>query len=76
MEIHGQVIAPNIRFGIPNGIDTSDILDRAETATMPDLNDEDVVASGDGLITVNEVMAAMLAKIKELSERIEELEGN
>jgi hypothetical protein len=76
VEIHGQVIAPNIRFGIPNGIDTSDILDRAETATMPDLNDEDVVASGDGLITVNEVMAAMLAKIKELSARIEELEGN
>lgn len=76
VEIPGQIIAPNIQFGIPNGIDISDILYRAETATLPDLNDEAVVASGDGLVTVNEVMAAMLAKIKELTARIEDLEGN
>lgn len=76
VEIPGEIIAPNIRFGIPNDIDTSDILYRAESAILPELNVEGVVASGDNLVTVNEVMAAMLSKIKELSERIETLEGN
>ena len=75
VEIPGQVIAPNIRFGIPNDIDAPAVLDRADTAVLPEINDEDALASSDNLVTVNEVMAAMLVKIKELSARIEELEG-
>ncbi len=57
-------------------VDTADVLDRAETATMPVLDDEGVATTDVESITVNEVMTAMLAKIKELSARIEELEGN
>ena len=65
-----------LAFGIADGIDTADVLDRAETATMPVVGDEGV-ATTDGAVeslTVNEVMTAMLAKIKELSARIETLE--
>jgi hypothetical protein len=65
-------------FGITEGIDTADVLDRAEVATMPVVDDDSVTttdADVDGL-TVNEVVTALLAKIKELSARIETLEGN
>ena len=65
-------------FGITEGIDTADVLDRAETATMP-APDAEGVATADveaESLTVNEVMTAMLAKIKELSAEIEELKGN
>jgi hypothetical protein len=71
-------ITGTLAFGIAEGIDTADVLDRAETATMPALDEEGVAttdADADGL-TVNEVVTALLAKVKELSARIEELEGN
>jgi hypothetical protein len=60
-----------LAFGIADGIDTRDVLDRAETATMPALDEEGV----DGL-TVNEVVTALLLKVKELSADIKELKGN
>jgi hypothetical protein len=59
-----------LAFGIADGIDTRDVLDRAETATMPALDEEGV----DGL-TVNEVVTALLLKVKELSADIKELKG-
>ena len=63
-----------LAFGIAEGIDTGDVLERAETATMPAPVDDEGVATADAeIITVNEVMTAMLAKIKELSAEIEEL---
>ena len=64
-------------FNIAEDIDTADVLDRAETATMPVL-DDDGVATADAEVeslTVNEVVTALLAKVKELSARIDELEG-
>jgi hypothetical protein len=72
-KIHGQVV-----FGIADGIDTQDVLDRAETATMPALDDEGVATADADVdsIMVNEVVTALLEKVKELSARIEALEGN
>jgi hypothetical protein len=67
-----------VNFRTAPDIDTADVLERAETATMPALDEEGVAttdADADGL-TVNEVVTALLAKVKELSARIEELEGN
>jgi len=58
-------------FGITEGIDTRDVLERAETATMPAPEEAGV----DGL-TVNEVVTALLLKVKELSADIKELKGN
>ena len=65
-------------FGITEGIDTADVLERAETATMPAPDDEGVAttdADADSL-TVNEVVTALLLKVKELSAEIKELKGN
>jgi hypothetical protein len=67
--IYGNVYGP-AGFWLTDGIDTADVLDRAETATMPAPEEAGV----DGL-TVNEVVTAMLAKIKELSAEIKELKG-
>jgi hypothetical protein len=70
-------ISGTLAFGIAEDIDTQDVLDRAEVATMPVVDDDSVAttdADVDGL-TVNEVVTALLAKVKELSARIEELEG-
>lgn len=67
-----------LAFGVAEGIDTGDVLEQAETATMPAPVDEEGAATADieaEIITVNEVMTALLAKVKELSARIEELEG-
>ena len=64
-------------FNIADGIDTADVLDRAEVATMP--APEEGVATTDAdvdSITVNEVVTALLLKVKELSAEIEELKGN
>ena len=71
-------ITGQVAFGITEGIDTADVLDRAETATMPAFDGEGVATTDAEVesLTVNEVMTAMLAKIKELSARIEELESN
>ena len=65
-------------FGISEGIDTADVLERAETATMPAPDDEGVATTDADVdsITVNEVVTALLAKVKELSAEIEELKGN
>ena len=54
-----------------------DVLERAETAEFPTL-DDDGVATMDGHdeVPLFEVVTALLAKVKELSARIEELEGN
>jgi hypothetical protein len=72
-------------FNIADGIDTRDVLDRAETATMP-APDAEGVATADveaESLTVNEVVTALLAKVKEQSEQIailsadiQELKGN
>jgi hypothetical protein len=62
-------------FGITEGIDTADVLDRAETAAMPAPDDEGVATADVESLTVNEVVTAMLAKIKELSAEIKELKG-
>jgi hypothetical protein len=64
-----------LAFGIADGIDTADVLDRAETAAMP-APDEGVATADVESLSVNEVVTALLAKIKELSARIETLEGN
>jgi hypothetical protein len=61
-------------FAIADGINTRDVLERAETATMP-APDEGVATADVESLTVNEVVTAMLAKIKELSAEIEELKG-
>ena len=54
-----------------------DVLERAETAEYPP-EDDDGVATMDGHdeVPLFEVVTALLAKVKELSARIEELEGN
>ena len=62
-------------FQIAEGVDTADVLDRAETAAMP-APDEGVATADVESLSVNEVVTALLAKIKELSARIETLEGN
>ena len=71
-KINGQSV-----FGIADGIDTRDVLERAETATMPAPDDEGVATTDADVesLTVNEVITAMLAKIKELSAEIKELKG-
>ena len=66
--INGQTV-----FGIATDIDTADVLDRAETATMPVVDDEGVATTDAETVTVNEVMTALLAKVKQLSAEIEEL---
>ena len=48
-------------FRIADDVDTADVLDSAEGSTA---------------VTVREVVTALLAKVKDLSARIEELEGN
>ena len=66
------------RFAAADGIDTADVLDRAETATMPAVDDEGVATTDAEVegITVNEVVTALLLKVKELSAEVEELKGN
>jgi len=75
--------APNA-FNIAPGIDTADVLERAEVATMPVVDEEGVTTTDEqtDIVTVNEVVSALLAKVKEqseqianLSERIAELEA-
>ena len=65
--IHGT-----LAFNVADGIDTADVLDRAETAAMP-VDDEGVATTDAESITVNEVVTALLAKVKQLSAEIEEL---
>jgi len=79
----GDVVAAELSpggwaFNVAAGIDTADVLERAETATMPALDDEGVATMDADVesITVNEVVTALLAKVKELSAEIEELKGN
>ena len=71
------VAAPRT-FNIADGIDAADVLDRAETATMPAVGDEGVATADVEVegITVNEVVTALLLKVKELSAEVEELKGN
>ena len=81
VNITGQLLvngSPLGLFSIAEDIDTADVLDRAETATMPVIDDEGVATTDAEVesITVNEVVTALLAKVKELSARIETLEGN
>jgi len=74
----GGTINGTLAFGIAPNIDTADVLDRAETAAMPVVDDKSVATTDADVesITVNEVVTALLAKIKELSARIETLEGS
>ena len=66
-----------LAFNIADGIDAADVLDRAETATMPVIDDDGVATTDVDVksITVNEVVTALLAKVKELSAEIEELKA-
>ena len=76
LQVDGE-IRGTLAFGIADGIDTRDVLERAETATMPVIDDEGVATTDAEVesITVNEVVTALLAKVKQLSARIETLEG-
>lgn len=62
-------------FGITEGIDTQDVLDRAETATMPAIDDEGVATADAEGVMLNDVVTALLLKVKELSAEIEELKA-
>jgi len=53
-----------------------DILERAETAEFPPEDDGVATMDGHDEVPLFEVVSALLAKVKELSARIEELEGN
>ena len=84
LTVNGKVNGQSV-FGITEGIDTADVLERAETATMPAPDEEGVATTDADLdsITVNEVVTALLAKVKEQSEQIailsadiQELKGN
>ena len=61
-----------LAFGIAPDIDTADVLDRAETATMP-ATDEDGIATED-VLTVNEVLTALLDEVRTLNARLNALE--
>jgi hypothetical protein len=75
--LDGAVLATRgVAFSIAAGTGTADVLERAETATMPVLDEEGVATADVDVLTVNEVVTALLAKVKELSARIETLEGN
>jgi len=80
VSITGDLLVNGIgvsRFNVADGIDTQDVLERAEVATMPAPDDEGVATTDADVdsITVNEVVTALLAKVKELAARIETLEG-
>jgi len=77
LRVNGTITG-TLAFNIADGIDTRDVLERAETATMPAVDDEGVTTTDADVetVTVNEVVTALLSKVKELSARIEELEGN
>ena len=72
--IYGTFVAPNTLFGIANGIDTADIRNRAQTATMPALDDDDddddAASDLNDVVTVNEVVTALLAKVRQLEDRL------
>ena len=72
LHVHGTIYG-TLAFNVADGIDTADVLDRAETATMPVVDDEGVATTDAETVTVNEVMTALLAKVKQLSAEIEEL---
>jgi hypothetical protein len=70
-------------FGITEGIDTRDVLERAETATMPAVDEEGVATADVKGVMLNDVVTALLLKVKELSatvadqtEKIAALEAN
>jgi hypothetical protein len=67
----------NATFIVAGDINTADVLDRAETATMPVLDDGGVATTDADVesLTVNEVVTALLTKVKELSAEIEELKA-
>jgi len=59
-------------FSIADGIDTTDVLERAEVATMPAVDDEGAATADAEVesVTVNEVVTALLAKVKEQGTEI------
>ena len=61
-----------LAFGIADDIDTRDVLERAEVATMPAVDDEGVTTTDADVesVTVNEVVTALLAKVKEQATEI------
>jgi hypothetical protein len=71
-------------FGIAEGIDTADVLERADTATLPPeietdddgniLNTAEIEAHD--TVQLFDVVTALLLKVKELSAEIKELKGN
>jgi len=68
-------INARIAFGVADGIDTQGVLERAETATMPVIDEEGVATADAEGVMLNDVVAALLLKVKELSARIETLEA-
>jgi len=91
LKVNGQING-TLAFGIADDIDTAEVLERAETATMPAVDDEGVTTTDAEVesVTVNEVVTALLARVKEqateiatlaatveaLTARIETLESN
>lgn len=73
LKVDGKING-TLAFGIAEGIDTQDVLEQAETAIMP-VADEGVATADAEILPINEVVTALLLKVKELSARIEELEG-
>ena len=81
LQVNGTITdvnGPVRSFAVADGIDTADVLDRAETAAMPVVDDKSVATTDAEVesLTVNEVVTALLAKVKQLSAEIEELKGN
>jgi hypothetical protein len=74
LQVDGTITG-TLAFGITEGIDTADVLDRAEVATMPAPDAEGVATADVDGLTVNEVVTALLLKVKELSAEIKELKG-
>lgn len=64
-----------LAFGIAEDINTADVLDRAETATMPVADDAGIAtADVEDVLTVNEVLTALLDEVRTLNARINDLE--
>jgi hypothetical protein len=82
LQVDGTITG-TLAFGITEGIDTRDVLERAETATMPAVDEEGVATADVKGVMLNDVVTALLLKVKELSatvadqtEKIAALEAN
>ena len=77
LQVDGIIIGGGLFYVKESIADTADVLDRAETATMPVLDEEGVTTTDEqtDIVTVNEVVTALLAKVKQLEGRLAALEA-